>query len=47
MEDGNKIIQLESTSVEKDLEVWVTRHLKPSKQYMQSARKAQCVCWEW
>jgi len=29
MEDGNKIIQLESTSVEKDLGVWVTRDLKP------------------
>ena len=26
MEDGNKIIQLESTSVEKDLVVWVTTH---------------------
>ena len=43
MKDGNKMIQLESTSVEKDLGVWVTRDLKPSEQCIQSARKAQAV----
>jgi len=43
MEDGNKIIQLESTSVEKDLGVWVTRDLKPSEQCIQSTRNAQAV----
>ena len=43
MKDGNKMIQLESTSVEKDLGVWVTKDLKPSEQCIQSARKAQAV----
>jgi len=43
MEDGNKIIQSESTLVEKDLGVWAIRDLKPSEQCIQSARKARAV----
>jgi len=43
MSDGNNTIQLETVTVEKDLGVYTTNDLKPTKQCIQAARKAQSV----
>ena len=43
MADGDKITQLETTTTEKDLGIWITNDLKPTEQCVQAARKAQSV----
>jgi len=39
----DEITQLETTTTEKDLGIWITNDLKPTEQCVQAARKAQSV----
>ena len=43
MSDGNNTIQLETITLEKDLDVWVTKNLKPTEQCIQATKKAKII----